>query len=364
MRPKILYLVDNLLIGGAQMQLSRLVQGLGDHDFDLRVLALGDTHPRLMQIIGARKVAVFPMMCIWKPGFWISYQKVRQAVRAIKPDIVHTYLNTSNVFGAYTARQARVPIIITSRRDMGRFRSRRIAAMERWSNKFCHRVVCVSDAVKKQTVDSEGLDPAKAVVLYSGVEVPPRAESSPPSGNGLTVGMVASIDRMEKGHMDFLKVAREVRGRNKEIRFVIVGDGHLRPELERYVEREGLHGAVDFRGRSADVPAEVRKFDIFVMPSHTEGFSNAVLEAMALGVPVLANALEGNLEIIDDGENGMLVEPRNTGQMAARILEYAGRRPDLRVLGDRARAKIETHFTLKHMVERYKTFYNELLNAK
>ncbi|MCA9394751.1 MAG: glycosyltransferase [Candidatus Omnitrophica bacterium] len=363
MRPKILYLVDNLLIGGAQMQLARLVHGLGDQDFDLRVLALGDTHPRLMQIIGARRVAVFPMMCIWKPGFWLSYQKVRHAVRAIKPDIVHTYLNTSNVFGGYTARQSKVPIIVTSRRDMGRFRSRRIAAMERWSNKFCHRVVCVSEAVKQQTVANEGLDPAKAVVLYSGVEVPTAPQRDASRGGALTVGMVASADRVEKGHMDFLQVAREVYRKNREIRFVIVGDGHLRPELERFADQEGIRPVVDFRGRSSDVPSEVRKFDIFVMPSHTEGFSNAVLEAMAMGVPVLANALEGNLEIIDDGVNGMLVEPRNTAQMSGQILAYAARRPDLRAMGERARAKIEAHFTLKHMVERYKTFYNELLNG-
>lgn len=366
MRPRILYIVDNLRTGGAQTQLARLIHGLGDTDFDLRVLCLGDQNDSLMRLIGPQRVAVYPMPCIWKPRFWLSYAKVRQSVAAIKPDIVHTYLNTSNVFGAYAARRANVPYIVTSRRDMGHFRSGRIAAMERWSNNFCQQVVCVSQAVREQTVASEGLDPEKAVVLYGGVDTQvfsPAAKSQAAAGT-LQVGMVAAMDRPMKGHADFLEAARLVLQQRKDVIFTLVGDGQLRRELEGFVKANGLSEAVRFTGASNEVQKDVRDWDIFVMPSHSEGFSNAVLEAMAMGVPVLANALEGNLEIIDDGKNGMLVEPRNVQQMADRILHYAGRREDLGRMGEAARAKIEGHFTLKHMVERYKTFYNGLLNGR
>lgn len=365
MKPKILYMVDNLNIGGAQTQLARLVNGLGDAEFDLRVLCLGDFHDSLIQLIGRERVAVFPMRCIWKPAFWISYGKVKQSIRANKPDIVHTYLNTSNVFGAYAARQARVPVIVTSRRDMGHFRSNRIAAMERWSNKFCQKVVCVSEAVRQQTMSNERLDAGKAVVLYGGVntEVFRRTPGPCASGTKLKVGMVAAMDRPMKGHADFLKAAREVHQQNPTVEFILVGDGSLRAELERYVQQQDLGDVVIFKGQSADVQREMQDFDIFVMPSHSEGFSNAVLEAMAMGIPVLANALEGNLEILEDRETGLLVEPRNASQMAGLILHYADRPAELRAMGEKARAKIEGHFTLKHMVERYKTFYNGLLNG-
>lgn len=362
MKANIVYIVDNLKIGGAQTQLSRLVEGLGAGDFDISVICLGDSNPRLIEQIGKTRVTYFPMKCIWTIDFWKNFTRMVGKLKELKPDVVHAYLNTSNVFGAWAARNAGVPYIVTSRRDMGHFRSRRIAAMEKWSNRFCHKVVCVSNAVKDKTVNAEHLAREKAVVLYGGVDTQ-LFKRQPASANNrpLTVGMVATMDRPLKGHMDFLTAARQVFDQNKDVRFVLVGDGDLRPGLEKFVKQEGMVESVIFKGQSNDVQKEISGMDIFVLPSHSEGFSNAVLEAMAMEVPVLANALEGNLEIIDDMVNGMLIEPRNTRQMAERILGFAGQRDRLAGMGQRARQKILENFTISHMVNRYNLFYRQLL---
>jgi len=362
MKTNIVYIVDNLKTGGAQTQLSRLVEGLGAEHFNISVICLGDSNPRLIEQIGKSRVTFLPMKCVWKPEFWVNFNRMARTLKDLKPDIVHAYLNTANVFGAWAARKAGVPCIVTSRRDMGHFRSKRIAALEKWSNRFCDKVVCVSNAVKNKTINDEHLAQEKAVVLYGGVDIQ-LFKRQTASGNNrpLTVGMVATMDRPMKGHMDFLKAARQVFDQNKDVRFVLVGDGDLRPGLEEFVKQEGLVEAVVFKGQSNDVQKEISGMDIFVLPSHSEGFSNAVLEAMAMEVPVLANALEGNLEIIDDTVNGMLIEPRNTRQMAERILGFAGQRNRLAGMGQRARQKILENFTISHMVSRYNLFYRQLL---
>lgn len=359
---KIVYIVDNLKIAGAQTQLARLVEGLGKKNFDIRVICLGDYNARLLDQVGKDRVDFFPMTCIWKWDFWANFKRLVKKLKELKPDVVHAYLNTSNVFGAWAAKQVKVPFILTSRRDMGHFRSGRIAAMEKWSNRFCEYVVCVSNAVKDKTVREEHLSANKAVVLYGGVDTNLfKGRTQLDQDGPLTIGMVATMDRPIKGHLDFLMAAKHVLEGTRNVRFILVGDGELRVELETFVRQENMGDAVSFRGQSNDVQKEIEQMDMFVLPSHSEGFSNAVLEAMAMEVPVLANALEGNLEIIDDMVNGILVEPRNTRQMAERITSFIGHRDKLAEMGKKARQKILENFTIGHMVDRYDSFYNRLL---
>lgn len=361
MKTRVVYIVDNLKTGGAQTQLSRLVEGLSGRNFEISVICLGDSNPKLVDQIGESRVTFLPMKCIWTLRFWISFNRMVRVLRKLKPDVVHAYLNTSNVFGAWAARKAGVSYIVTSRRDMGHFRSGRIAAMEKWSNRFCNKVVCVSNAVKDKTVKEEHLPLEKAVVLYGGVDTEIfKGESAKKEEGPLTVGMVATMDRVMKGHLDFLKTAKLLFDQNKNVRFVLVGDGGLRQELEEFVRLGKMEKMVEFKGPSNDVRQELAGMDIFVLPSHSEGFSNAVLEAMSMEVPVLANALEGNLEIIDDGGNGMLVDPRDVRQMADRIAKYTDHKSDLRLMGQKARQKILGNFTIEHMVNRYESFYRQL----
>ncbi|MGE0267439.1 MAG: glycosyltransferase family 4 protein [Candidatus Omnitrophota bacterium] len=365
MKTRIVYIVDNLKTGGAQTQLSRLVEGLSGKDFEISVICLGDSNPKLVDQIGKSRVTFFPMKCIWTIGFWMNFNRMVRLLKKLKPDVVHAYLNTSNVFGAWAAKKTNVPYIVTSRRDMGHFRSGRIAAMEKWSNRFCHKVVCVSTAVKDKTIKEEHLPEEKAVVLYGGVDTELfKKQPSEDNAAPLTVGMVATMDRPMKGHFDFLKAAKILADRGKKVRFVLVGDGGLRPGLEEFVRTAKIEKVVQFKGPSNNVQQELGEMDIFVLPSHSEGFSNAVLEAMSMEVPVLANALEGNLEIIDDRSSGMLVDPRDVRQMADRIAEYVDRRSELKLMGQKARKKILENFTIGHMVNRYETFYRQLVAVK
>ncbi|MBP9853821.1 MAG: glycosyltransferase [Candidatus Omnitrophica bacterium] len=362
MTPSITYIIDNLKMGGAQTQLSRLIKGLAKKDFDINVICLGDADANLVDQIEKHKITFLPMKCVWTIQFWTNFYSMIKRLQTLKPSIVHTYLNTSNVFGTWAAKKANVPVIVTSRRDMGHFRSKRIAAMEKWSNRFCHKVVCVSNAVKEKTLQEEQLPKEKIVVLYGGVD---SEQFKRPLGTKnesvLSVGMVATMDRPMKGHMDFLHAAKLIQDHSHPVQIMLVGEGSLRRELEEFVQSNNMTNMVHFKGQSNDVIQEMNGLDILVLPSHSEGFSNAVLEAMSMEIPVLANAIEGNLEIIDNGINGILIEPRNVQHMANEIIKFINRKAELKEMGQKARQKILDHFTIDHMVNRYKQFYQQLL---
>ena len=172
------------------------------------------------------------------------------------------------------ARRADVVTIITSRRDMGHFRSQRIAAMENWSNKFCRKVVCVSEAVRDRTILDEKVNPRKVEVVYGGIDAdyfsPPKMQKK--DIKTFRVGMVATMDRELKGHLDFLKSAKIILEKRKDVQFILIGDGKLKASLVEFVQNNEMEEHVVFKGQHKDVRNEIATFDVFVLPSHTEGF--------------------------------------------------------------------------------------------
>jgi len=172
------------------------------------------------------------------------------------------------------------------------------------------------------------------------------------------VGVVARL-HPQKGHEYLIKAARVLADKFKDLKIVLVGDGELRAELEQAVVEAGLSETFIFLGFRSDVRDLLSMFDIFVLPSLYEGLPNVILEAMATNLPVVATSVDGTVELVDDGETGYLVPPRDPGALVAKIgnlLESADLR---RQFGRAGRKKVEEQYSLELQVENFQNLYEQ-----
>jgi glycosyltransferase involved in cell wall biosynthesis len=178
-------------------------------------------------------------------------------------------------------------------------------------------------------------------------------------GDEAVVGAIGSLTPV-KGHSDLLEAAARVVARRPRTRFVVVGDGPLRPALEGQVLRLGLREHVVFAGVRGDVPRLLASFDIVALPSHTEGLSNVLLESMAMARPVVATAVGGNPDVLRDGASGRLVPARDPEALAAGLARLIEDPEAAQAMGREARRDVELRFSRQQMVEGYEAFYRGL----
>jgi glycosyltransferase involved in cell wall biosynthesis len=218
-----------------------------------------------------------------------------------------------------------------------------------------------------------GRDRAKVTVIHTGIELERfcpgdgRAELRAALGytpDDLVVGTLSRLSDTRKGVADFLAMAAQVAPRCAAARFLIVGEGVLRPALEQRAEELGIRDRVTFAGWRTDVTAVLAGMDVFVMPSLFEGGPTTVLEAMAMARPVVATCVGMVPEVIEDGRSGLIVPPGDADGLAVavdRLLADAASRRDM---GQSARAAAEQNFSIDIMVERYLALFAKALAAR
>jgi glycosyltransferase involved in cell wall biosynthesis len=223
--------------------------------------------------------------------------------------------------------------------------------------------VAVSEAVRQVLITS-GISAQRVQTIHSSIDLrrfDDTQEVVPlfPMDTRVvgTVGHLAG----HKGHRYLLEATRELLQAEPDIRVAIVGDGALRQELEAQAARLGIVEQVYFAGFRRDVPALIRGFEIFVFPSTHEGTPNSVLEAMALGKPVVATRAGGTAEIVQDGITGLVVSPRDPTALAHALL-YLLRHPEQgKRFGMAGRKRVEEHFTIEHMAGSTLQAYHRIL---
>jgi glycosyltransferase involved in cell wall biosynthesis len=260
--------------------------------------------------------------------------------------------------------------VITSRRDTGFSRNWRLRLVEeRLINPLVDRVVAVSPAVAEVTRREHGLPPDRLVTIENGVDVEawkpegqPRAEARRELGlceDEVAVGVIGHLSPV-KGHADFLQAAARVSAQAPRTRFVLVGDGPLRAALEALATSLGLGTRVVFAGTRADMPRVLSALDVVAVPSHSEGMSNALLEAMAMALPVVATRVGGNPNVVCDGVTGRLVAPRDPSALARVLLDLVADPAARQSLGRAARRHVAENLSLSGMVRRYEELYRGL----
>jgi glycosyltransferase involved in cell wall biosynthesis len=285
--------------------------------------------------------------------------------RATEPDIAHCYLNTAGVLGGAAARLAGVPSVVTTRRSVHAFSGVKGAAFRAVTavmDKLSDRVVAVSEAARLQAI-GEGTPADKIVTIANAVDVSHQARRKLTLQGAPVIISVGTL-RGIKGQLFLIDAMQHVLGSLPSARLFMVGDGPDRARLEDRAGRAGLADAVTFLGNRLDVPDLLQAADIFVLPSLVEGMPNAVLEAMAAGIPVVATRVGGVPEIVHHSETGLLVDPQSSPSLANGILRMA---TDLRLresCAQRARCLVLQDFAPGRELASTENLYRDLLSAE
>lgn len=357
MKPSIVYIIDDLNISGAQMHLTHLVKGLRSTGFDnIQVINLAGVGELQQRIIDSGiTVKCFSMRSIRDPRFFRDFLKMVLFLIKTKPDIVHTYLDTANVFGVLAAKLAGVSRIMTSRRDLGVFRTRRIEQLIGYLSNRVEKVVCVCQAAASESIRREGLRGDNVVVIHNGIDITSYNRKARKTCGKIVFCNVAVANRKEKGQEELIRafaiVTKQINARLK-----LVGDGPLLPSLRQLAQDIGIADKVDFIGKSNNVLSELEDVTVFVLPSHSEGISNALLEAMALGIPAVVTAVGGNIDVVIDNSNGVFVASQNMESLASGMLKIAVEL-DAKALGNNAHERIKEDFSFSKMISTYDSLY-------
>jgi glycosyltransferase involved in cell wall biosynthesis len=299
-------------------------------------------------------IAEFPIHGLFTATAFVQMRAFSAWLQERRIQVLQTCDFYTNVFGLAGGALAGVPVRFASRRDVnpGRTRSRRV--VQRLAYHMAHHVVANSRAARSVLVD-EGLPPSRIVVIPNGIDSAAFAGRRA-TRQVRTIITVANL-RPEKDHRTLLAAASIVTAKRPNLRFHIVGDGPLRAELEREAAARGLQQRVAFLGYREEVPALLAESDLFVFPSRTEAFPNGVLEGMAAGLPVIACAVEGLLDLVDNGRTGVLVPPGDPAAVAAAIERFVADPVLATRMGTEARAEVAARYSFDATVACFEALY-------
>ncbi|MEV0569925.1 glycosyltransferase [Dactylosporangium sp. NPDC050588] len=365
---RVCIVIGQLGLGGTEKQIVMLADGLQRRGSDVTVVVLTGEGPRSAAL---REAGVRTVYLGWtpRPGWravlclLATFARLTRFLRETRPGLVHAFLFHSYVMAAPAARIARVPVVIAGRRSLDDFKQgRRLALLtERIATRMTHLLVANAYAVADCVRRTEKVTTTKIKVIYNGLPDEAFADARPAHirSKRPVVLCVANFKRY-KGHDHLLEAGRLLSDRGTPCTFVFAGGGEQRRALIRQATRLG----VDLRmlGPRTDVDRLLARADAVVLPSLTEGMSNAVMEAMAAGRPVIATAVGGSPELLANGR-GLLVPPRDPAGLAdaiAGVLADPGR---AQAMGRAARQWSRIHLHGDTMVDQHVDLYRGMLAA-
>ena len=369
------HVVHRFAVGGMENGLVNLVNRLDPQRYRHTIIALTDV-TEFRSRITASNVELVAMDK--RPGKDPrAYLRLMSFLRHARPAIVHTR-NIGTLDAVFVARLAGVRVRVHGEHgwDMHDLqgRSRKYRFLRRICAPFVQRFIAVSVDLAEWLHESTGIARGRITHIVNGVDCErfqPRSQDRSNLTSGLDIPadaiVVGTVGRLEavKGHEQLLRawplVERRLAAAGRAARLLIVGDGSLRNTLEALARELGIAERVIFTGMRTDIPQLLQAMDVFVLPSLNEGISNTLLEAMACGVPVVANRVGGNPELIDDRVTGLLVDAGDNQRMAEAIATLVLDDKLRATMAAAARQRAVAEFSLETMVQRYDDLYREVL---
>jgi len=380
---RVLQFLTVLVTAGTERQVLNLARGLDPSRFDVHFACLKRWGDCLEDIEATRRpLAEYRIDRLYGGNTLRQQLRFARDLRRRRMEVVHTYGFYTNVFGIPAARLAGVPAIVASIRDTGDHLTAAQRRVQRVACRLADHILVNADAIKQRLVE-DGYNPDRITIIGNGIML---SRFRPGDGEGrlrrelrlspgtALVAVFARLSRL-KGIEYFLEAAASVAARFPEARFAIVGEsrvvqegvvieGDYRRELEAHAARLGLGERVVFTGFRRDAPELMSEVTVSVLPSLSEGLSNAVLESMAAGVPVVATAVGGNPEAVQHGVSGLLVPPRDAAALARAICALLEDRELAARMGEAGRQRVVERFSHERMVRDTEHFYLALLARK
>jgi glycosyltransferase involved in cell wall biosynthesis len=347
--------------GGTERQMIELVERLDRRRFDVHVACFHDEGAWRARVHASAPVTPFTIRGFARPATMARAAAFAAWCRARRIAIVQTCDLYANTFALPAAALGGVPVRLGSRRELKPDKSSTQIALQRQAYRFAQRVVANSPAAAEQLA-REGVPRRRIDVIANGVDVD-RFPAATPRPAVRSIVTIANL-RQEKAHEVLIDAAGRLIAQHADLRFVIVGDGPRRAELESLVTARGLQQHVVFTGHREDVPALLAEADLFVLPSRSEAFPNAAIEAMAAGVPVVATAVGGLLDLIDANRTGVLVPPDDPSSLANAIAALVSAPDRAAALGAAARDAVARAYSFDRMVDAFESLYVTQLEAR
>ena len=332
---------------GGQAQLLTLLQGLHQRGHKVHLVCF----PRTSMEARARDIGIFvhPVAIRSEIGL-ISLLHLIGLFRRVRPDILAFNTPKPIFIGTVASRFARVGARIIFRRVDFPLRNRFISRMKYTWGIDC--IIAISHSIRARLLNC-GIPGSLVKVVHEGIDPSLYPEKSESDGDlasdFVAVGTVCSLSH-EKGLSYLIEAASLIPDVKGRLRFVIVGEGNCRLKLEKLVREKGLEDCIRFLGFRTDIQALLENFDLFVLPSLSEGLSSAIMEAMAVSLPVIGSDVGGIPELVQNGMNGLLVPPANPEKLARAIEELAENPTARRQMGLRGRKSVEENYTLARKI--------------
>ena len=378
-RVRLFQVIASSTVGGAEEMFAALLRGLDRDRFEVSVACHGRDELYDEYARHADRISSLDLTRLARPSTVLRLARLMRETRA---DIVHTHLWTADTLGGLAARLAGVtatvatvtgayhlPIGVTGLRKLGRVaKSRAYRAIYR----LFDRVITCSEYVANDLRDRAGVrvSPAKIDVVHNGVD-PASVERAAQAGRldpswlqgSPIIATVANFYPI-KGHAPLIRAMPRVIERFPQARFVLVGDGPSRGEMEALVDSLGIRSHVVFTGRVPCGPGVIAASDLMVMPSISEGLGVVLLEALVLGTPVVATRTGGIPEVVGDDEVGLLAPPGDSDALAQAIVRALGQPDETRRRAQRGRQLVRERFTVEAMVRQTEQVYLGLMNGR
>ncbi|MBN1593628.1 MAG: glycosyltransferase, partial [Candidatus Coatesbacteria bacterium] len=323
---RVVRIVSDLPYGGVERRLLTILPRLKDLGWEVSVMCIREAGQmaELFEQAGIR-VDVIPFRSRWSP---LSLKQLARWLKDNRIDIVHTHMYRCNTSGTVAARLARVKGVISNVHNVNEWDNLHQLFVDRMLARYKDRIIAVSEGVRQNYLEKTRIPTEKVITIHNGVDLKPfqdvpcnrelAAELGIEDGDRVISVFARLVE--QKRHIDFLEMAAIVLKTIPNARFMIFGKGKLRDELENTAAELGIAGRVVFAGHRSDIPDLLALTDVVVMCSDKEGFSNALLESMAAGVPTVATDVGGNAEAIVDGDSGFIVPTRQPEVLADRVL--------------------------------------------
>jgi glycosyltransferase involved in cell wall biosynthesis len=370
-RIKMLHLISRIDIGGAEKQLLALLSHLDKDKYDISVWYFegeGELKREFRDAGVETKKFKFSCPCDLSIGV-----RLYRDMRTAKYDIVHTHGFKADIWGGLIAKLLGVPVVISTLHNQEWYLRNPLARLlERFfALHIFDRIIAVSEGIKRFAEQAGKLPKEKISRIYYGIDAPAlkpdkgrdiREEFGIDKGAPL-IGCVGRLTE-QKGHRYLIQAAKKVVEKFPEAKFLIVGKGGLEKKLRRLAGNLGLNSHIIFTGFRKDVYSIIDSLNLMVMPSVWEGLGLVLLEAMAMGKPVVAANTGGIPEIVQDGKTGILVKPGDADSLARAISRLLEEVALARKMSDTARLSVQEKFSIGRMVGAIDKIYNGLIEHK